>query len=163
MASILSLLDDISEALDHRSPALNTPSNAMDTSQDAPTSTDSDPAPEWSAVLTDTMLSLCVEPWRLLREVVGATFGRIVVRRELYAPPLGPPEVVFGAGKKEGEEQNGEAVSPLHLILSIADSRSKTVQERIAVAGEEEDEDDPDESFDESLSGEEKGGSEIGE
>ncbi|KAL5971672.1 Myb-binding protein 1A [Taenia solium] len=156
--SLLSLLDDISEARRHRSLVLNTISNAMDTSQDAPVSTDSDSAPEWSAVLTDTMLSLCVEPWRLLREVVGATFGRVVVRRELYAPPLGPPEVVFGAGKKEADKQPGGAVSPLQLILSIADSRSKAAQERIAVAGEEEDEDDLDGSFDESSSGEEKEG-----
>ncbi|VDK39085.1 unnamed protein product [Taenia asiatica] len=161
--SLLSLLDDISEARRHRSLSLNTISNAMDTSQDAPVSIGSDSAPEWSAVLTDTMLSLCVEPWRLLREVVGATFGRIVVRRELYAPPLGPPEVVFGAGKKEVDKQTGEVVGPLQLILSIADSRSKAAQERIAVAGEEEDEDDLDGSFDGSSSGEEKEDGEIGE
>ncbi|KAL5105291.1 hypothetical protein TcWFU_008918 [Taenia crassiceps] len=160
--SILSLLDDIFEAHRHRLLALNITSNAMDTSHDAPAAADSDSAPEWSAVLTDTMLSLCVEPWRLLRDVVGATFGRLVVRRELYAPPLGPPEVVFGVRKKEAEQQNGEALSPLQLILSIADSRSKAAQERIAVAGEEEDGDDSDESLDGSSSEEEEEGSVIG-
>nr|CDS21056.1 DNA polymerase phi subunit [Echinococcus granulosus] len=161
-ASVLSLLDDISEARRHRSLPITTASNAMDTSQGTPASTDSDSTPEWSAVLTDAMLSLCVEPWRLLREVVGATFGRVVAQRELFAPPLGPPEVVFGTGKKEAEEQSEEAMSPLQLILSIADSRSKAAQERIAVAGVEEDEDDPDESIDGSSSAEEEEEREIG-
>lgn len=110
--------------------------------------TDSDGSqnkPEWSSVLTDAMLSLCVEPWRLLRDVVSATFGRIVARNELFIQASfdAPLEVVFGLKKKdvpEGEEEEEtteKSVSPLQLILSIADGKSKAAQERIAVAGDE--------------------------
>lgn len=142
--SLISLLDDISEALRHRvaheTDAASLPSFAKETS-----------TPEWSSVLTDVMLSLCVEPWRLLREVVGATFGRIVAKGELFAPSI--KLSMFEHAEKTGTEDDG-SLSPLQLILSIADGKSRAAQERVAVAGEEEDEEDTGASSEDDLSNE---------
>ncbi|VDL19085.1 unnamed protein product [Hymenolepis diminuta] len=130
--SLLELLDDIFQAHRHRALA----SNAMETDDEQ------EDSPEWSSVLTDAMLSLCVEPWRLLRDVVSATFGRMVAGNEIYIQPTFdvPLEVVFGLKKAEKEEEEEEEMKsecPLGLILSIADSKSKAAQERIGVAGED--------------------------
>ncbi|KAM3174037.1 hypothetical protein ACTXT7_011357 [Hymenolepis weldensis] len=133
--SLLELLDDIFQAHRHRAPA----SDAMETDEEQQDSL------EWSSVLTDAMLSLCVEPWRLLRDVVSATFGRMVARNEIYIQPTfdAPLEVVFGLKKAEKEEEEEmKPVSPLRLILSIADGKSKAAQERIGVAGEDDESDD---------------------
>nr|CDS29523.1 DNA polymerase phi subunit [Hymenolepis microstoma] len=138
--SLLELLDDIFQAHRHRGIS----SNAMETDDEQQDS------PEWSSVLTDAMLSLCVEPWRLLRDVASATFGRMVARNEIYIQPTFdvPLEVVFGLKKAEKEVKEAKPVCPLQLILSIADSKSNAAQQRIGVAGEE-DESDGESEFDE--------------
>ncbi|VDN96810.1 unnamed protein product [Rodentolepis nana] len=139
--SLLELLDDIFQAHRHRALA----SNAMETDDEQQDS------PEWSSVLTDAMLSLCVEPWRLLRDVVSATFGRMVARKEISIQPTFdvPLEVFFGLKKAEEKEvEETKPVYPLQLILSIADSKSKAAEQRIGVAGEEEESDEESE-FDE--------------
>ncbi|KAM7538906.1 hypothetical protein Aperf_G00000057555 [Anoplocephala perfoliata] len=137
--SLLDLLADVSEANRRRTQS----SIAMETDSDDPKK-----IPEWSSVLTDAMLTLCVEPWRLLRDVISATFARMVARNELFIQDSFdvPLEVVFGLKKKdvpEGEEEEEQKlVSPLQLILSIADGKSKAAQERITVAGDEDDDDE---------------------
>lgn len=151
----MELLDDIFQAHRHRALA----SNAMETDDEQ------EDSPEWSSVLTDAMLSLCVEPWRLLRDVVSATFGRMVAGNEIYIQPTfdAPLEVVFGLKKAEKEEEEMKPVSPLRLILSIADSKSKAAQERIGVAGEDDESDDEGDIDDEDEHDHDDKGEDIGE
>uniref|UniRef100_A0A5K3F4E8 Myb-binding protein 1A-like protein n=1 Tax=Mesocestoides corti TaxID=53468 RepID=A0A5K3F4E8_MESCO len=140
---LLTLIDDISEALKHRNSDASVP---METDLDEASNYEA--APEWSSVFTDAMLSLCVEPWRLLREVIAATFGRMVSHRELFAPPLAPEEAFAVGGKPHKQKDEGKTVSPLQLIISIADNRSNAAQERVVLAGKDDGDDDEDEEED---------------
>nr|VZI46750.1 unnamed protein product [Spirometra erinaceieuropaei] len=74
--ALLTVVDDISECHKRRS-ASAAGEEAMETEETGTAS------PEWSSVLTDAMLTLSVEPWRLLRETIAATFSRLVANSEL--------------------------------------------------------------------------------
>ncbi|VDM02699.1 unnamed protein product [Schistocephalus solidus] len=80
--ALLTLLDDVSECHKRRLASAGSGEMAMETDEAEA------PPPEWSSVLTDAMLTLSVEPWRLLRDTISATFSRLVANSELLVAPL---------------------------------------------------------------------------
>ncbi|BHF79679.1 Myb-binding protein 1A [Sparganum proliferum] len=150
--ALLTVVDDISECHKRRS-ASAAGEEAMETEEAGTV------PPEWSSVLTDAMLTLSVEPWRLLRETIAATFSRLVANSELLVTPLNTAvdSPLFGRlGEKskdaaaasadtgKADTEDAATPTPLGLILSIMDPRSKGAQSRLLDPTHDEGDDDDD-------------------